>query len=77
MIKAFELRLEYFIYQIQRIYRLQQFVFLTGVDLPYIGLRSIEQYPLAKLRRPDHLHLDDKLTSFCIAAADVHDTVLA
>ena len=57
--------------------RYLRFVFLTGVDLPYIGLRSIEQYPLAKLRRPDHLHLDDKLTSFCIAAADVHDTVLA
>ncbi len=64
------------IYKVQRIDRLQQLILLLFVKLPHISLTGIEQYPLLKFLRPNHLHLHKELPSFTIFTANINNAIL-
>ena len=46
VVEIFYVGSKYLVYQAERIYRLEEFVFFFAVKLPYISLGCIEQYPL-------------------------------
>ena len=52
----------------------QKRIIFPSVQLLHVGLGSIEENSLLKLRRPNHLHLYNKLTSLSILASHIHYT---
>ena len=76
MVVAGQIGLEGFIDKVERIDRLKKFEVLTFVQLPHIGLGSVEQYALLEFFRPYHLHLHKELPSLLILASHINDTVL-
>ena len=72
-----KLRLKHLINQVEGIDRFQKRIVFSPVQLLYICLGSIEENSLLKLRRPNHLHLNDKLTPLGILASHIHDTVFS
>ena len=72
-----QFRLKYFINQIERIDWLQKRIVFSPVQLLYICLGSIEENSLLKLRRPNHLHLNNKLTSLGILASHIHYAIFS
>ena len=76
MIILLHVRFKHIIHQIQRIYRLQQLILLTPAQLTHISLRSIKQHTLHECRRPQHLHLHNKLPSLPVTTPHVHNAVL-
>ena len=74
MIILFKLRLKYLINKIEGINWLQKRIIFSSVQLLHIGLGSIEENSLLKLRRPNHLHLNNKLTPLSILTSHIHYT---
>ena len=72
-----QFRLKYFINQVERINWLQKRIIFSPVQLLYICLGSIEENSLLKLRRPNHLHFYNKLTSLGILASHIHYAIFA
>ena len=72
-----QFRLKYFINQVERIDWLQKRIIFSPVQLLYICLGSIEEYSLLKLRRPNHLHFYNKLTSLGILASHIHYAIFS
>ena len=71
-----ELGLEYFVYEVQGVYGLEEGIVVSLFDLPHVRFRRVEQDALAELLRPYHLHLHDEVPSPVVPAPDVHDAVL-
>ena len=72
-----QFRLKYFINQVERINWLQKRIIFSPVQLLYICLGSIEENSLLKLRRPNHLHFYNKLTSLGILASHIHYAIFS
>ena len=71
-----ELGLEYFVYEVQGVYGLEEGIVVSLFDLPHVRFRRVEQDALAEFLRPYHLHLHDEVPSPVVPAPDVHDAVL-
>ena len=52
----------------------QKRIIFPSVQLLHVGLGSIEENSLLKLRRPNHLHFYNKLTSQSILTSHIHYT---
>ena len=63
--------------QVEGIDRFQKRIVFSPVQLLYICLGSIEENSLLKLRRPNHLHFNNKLTPLGILASYIHNTILS
>ena len=73
VIIVIKLRLKNLINKIKGINWLQKRIIFSSVQLLHVGLGSIEENSLLKLRRPNHLHFNNKLASQGILASHIHD----
>ena len=62
--------------QAQRVHWLEIAVVAGLIELAHISFRGVEKYALHKRVGPVHLHLHEKLSSMCVLAAHVDDSVL-
>ena len=75
MVAVVRIGLECRVDKIERIDRLEEFVFLAPVDLPHIRLCGIEEDALPEGRCPVQLHLNDERAAAGLFAAHVNDAV--
>ena len=75
VVVALQFGLEDLVDEVEGVDGFQEAVVVALVALPDVGLGSVEEHALLKLRRPDHLHLHDELPAACVAAPDVDDAV--